>query len=390
MANNSKDTSDTIKQKIVSNSNYATLNAMGDEQRKTVTMQKEKEIDKILEKHGKVNYKKDISILLKSSNFLMIERLLLDGFSQKSICDYIRENLNDDVVLNKMSELTLKTSINKLKIALDNYKIIPSIKSYNKEKGEALEEKMNNIVNEQEELAFYIHLQKKRITEIRDREIMNGDVSKDMKHEIKLAQDLIKTSFEIKEKVGMVGNQVKDAFGLVKEGIKKDFSSLLNKESASAIRNFISIVISAPSQDNLIMKEEVDEIYAHNSPDIKALSEVKKKVSKGEFSSEEIFFDVKRKQSEILIDKERKELPPLINRIIRSEQTEEELSEIENELSTPIKSDNESDDDDLISDDEIMAEDGKAFDDEDDLGESYEDFDDEDEEYLDFDGEGDE
>ena len=164
---------------------FERLAGMTTEQREAIVSRKEIEIFKALEITDKLDYKDPISTLLKSKHYLIIERLVLNGFTQTSIANYIKDNLTDDKKLSKLTVSTIRSYIAKLKVALDKQKVLLKQYTRDPEKAEAFELRLESAVNEIEIIGEMINLEKERIKEMRIEEINSKEHNKEIKHEIK-------------------------------------------------------------------------------------------------------------------------------------------------------------------------------------------------------------
>jgi len=288
-----------IELEISKDIEFQRVMSMSVEQKKEVISRKEIEIFKALDFSDKSSYKDAVSSLLKSKYYLVIERLVLNGFAQKDIAEYIKHELGD-VDLAKLKISTLRSYIAKLKIGLEKSKLL--LKQYTKkpQKAKEIEIRLENAVDEVEIIGRMINLQENRIMEMRKEEILNKEHNKEIKNEIKLVVSLVDTSTKIKDIMGVHQKDNRNAFEIFKEGSNKQYNRLLNRDSAKRIREFMSLFINAPHKSNMIKEDELVHVIPENAPDVSALIETKNKIKKGEIRGDETFFSTPRKHSSAL------------------------------------------------------------------------------------------
>jgi len=279
---------------------FERLSGMSIEQREAVVSRKEVEIFKALQISDKLDYKDAVSTLLKSKYYLIIERLVLNGFTQTSIADYIKENMSDDEKLNKLTVSTLRSYIAKLKVALDKKKLLLKQYTQNPEKAEEFELRLNSAVNEIEIIGEMINLQKERITEMRVQEIQSKTHDKEIKNEIKLIVSLVDTSSKVKDVLGINQKDNRNAFEIYKDSVEKQYSRILYKDSSKRIMDVINSIINIPDKSNLIKKDELKFIKPTNAPDIAALIKTQELIQAGEIAGDKMFFNTPRVNSDIL------------------------------------------------------------------------------------------
>jgi len=287
---------------------FSRLAEMTREQRLSIISRKETEIFKALEISDKNDYKDAISTLLKSKYYLIIERLVLGGFTQISIANYIKENLTDDKKLSQLTVSTIRSYIAKLKTSLEKQKMLLKEYTRNPEKAEEFELRLESAVNEVELIGEMINLQKNRILEMRKEEMSDRTHNKEIKNEIKLIVSLVNTSSTVKEALGANQQDNRNALEIYKDTVDQRYSRILNKESSKNIINIINTIINIPHESNMIEEDELEYITPLNAPDVSALVKTQEKIIEGDIPSDKIFFGTPRKNSNILSVKGRDEV----------------------------------------------------------------------------------
>lgn len=290
---------DRIDAKILKDNSYLKLVNMSIEQKETIVKRKQAEISKAFIAMGKYAYGDQLKTVFKSSSYLVIEKLILDKFSNKSIASYIKEVFTDDK-LSKLSQASLESYISKLRKGLEHSRLL--IKAYNEDKkiGKSYENRLEKAVNEVESISKLVNLQEERILQMRNKEKEDGEFDKEIKREIDVQIKLLKTSSDLKEIMGV--NQIanKNPIEELRGRISSDFSRILDRDSAKKVRNIISMLTSMPHDSNIISEKEAEKIKPINASDVISLKEAQKEYNDGKYNNEDVFFDIPRKHSTLL------------------------------------------------------------------------------------------
>lgn len=294
----SKDQQD-IDTKILKDMKYIKLINMSAEQKEKMVDRKITELSKSFHALGKHSYGGQLKTVFKSPNYLVIERLIIDKFSNRAISSYIREVFENDP-LSKLSQSSLESYISKLRQGLDNSRLLIKAYSEDKKKASHYEDKLNKAIDEVGAIAYLANLQNERIKEMRQREKEDDEYNKELKKEIEVAIKLIRTSSDMKEILGVNQASNKNPIEEFRGRISNEFSRILNKKSARNIRTFISSLTNLPHESNIITEGEAEEISPYKAGDVISLKQVKEDFDAGKYNPDDVFFDVSRKQSTLL------------------------------------------------------------------------------------------
>lgn len=288
-----------IDAKLLKDNSYMKIINMSVEQKETIVKRKEAEIQKSFIAMGKYVYGDQLKTVFKSPSYLVIEKLILDKFSNKSIASYIKEVFTEDK-LSKLSQSSLESYISKLKAGIEHSRLLIQAYQDDKKKGEGYEDRLNKAVNEVESIGKLANLQEERILSMRKKEIEEGEADKELRKEIEIQIKLLKASSDLKEVMG--ANQIanKNPIEELRGRISSDFSRILNRDSAKKVRDIISLIINIPHDSNVITEKEAEEISPQNAGDVISLKEAQEEYVDGKYNNDDIFFNVPRKHSTLL------------------------------------------------------------------------------------------
>ncbi len=125
-----------IEAKVLKDMGYIKIINMPAEQKEKIVDRKQAEITKAFVALGKYAYGEQLKGVFRSPSYLVIEKLILDGFGNKSIAKYIQEVFTEDK-LSKLSLSSLESYISKLRKGVTHSRLL--LTAHHKDKKKALQ-----------------------------------------------------------------------------------------------------------------------------------------------------------------------------------------------------------------------------------------------------------